>query len=504
MNDKRIHRIAIVGGGTAGWMAASALARVLRGSDTTIHLIESPDIPTVGVGEATIPPIIDFLRFLAVDVNDFVAHTNATYKLAIRFRDWLRLGHQYWHPFGNFGSTIDRRRFYHFYQKARAQGLDVDVSHFSLEIAMAEANKFIFPGNSLGIARDLRYALHFDAGLVARYLRAYAERSGVVRLEKNVASATQREDGFIQDVVFTDGSRLAADLFIDCSGFRGLLIEGALKTGYIDWTHWLPCNRAVACPTPLNGPRTPYTLSTARSAGWQWRIQLQHRIGNGYVYSSNHIGDEAALQDLLGMVGGETLAEPRVLRFVTGHRRQFWNKNVVALGLASGFLEPLESTSIHLICSGIYALLDHFPDRTFDPMNTASYNALLIEEFERIRDFIVLHYCGTQRTDSELWRYCGSMKLPESLEERIELYRRTGRIVQKRYELFVELSWFFVMHGLGIEPQSYDPLVDVSDFGEVQRIMHELRRRTASEVAAAPSHDSFFGPAPAKAAAATS
>jgi tryptophan halogenase len=493
VHDNRIQTIAVVGGGTAGWMAASALARVLRGSGIGIHLIESPDIPTVGVGEATIPPIIDFLRFLGVDVNDFVMHTQATYKLAIRFRDWLRLGHQYWHPFGHFGATIDRRRFYHFFQKARAQGLDVDVSHFSLEIAMAEANKFIFPNNSLGIAKELRYALHFDAGLVARYLRAYAERAGVVRIEKNVSGATQREDGFIADVVFTDGSRCAADLFIDCSGFRGLLIEGTLKTGYVDWTHLLPCNRAVALPTPLNGPRTPYTLSTARTAGWQWRIQLQHRIGNGYVYSSDHSSDEAALQDLLGMVGAEPMAEPRVLRFVTGHRRQFWNKNVVALGLASGFLEPLESTSIQLICSGIYALLDHFPDRSFDPVNIAGYNELLIEEFERIRDFIVLHYCGTQRTDSELWRYCSQMQLPDSLRARIDLYRRTGRIFQKRYELFSELSWFFVMHGLGIEPRSYDPLVDVSDFNQVQRVMHELRRRIATEAGAAPSHDSFFG-----------
>jgi tryptophan halogenase len=455
-------------------------------------VVESPDIPTVGVGEATIPPIIDFLRFLGIDVNDFIAHTQATFKLAIRFRDWLRQGHGYWHPFGNFGATIDRRRFFHFFHKARALGLPVQVNQFSLEIAMAEANKFVFPDNALGIAQDLRYALHFDAGLVARYLRSYAEHSGVVRIEKNVTGVVQREDGFIDAVTLADGTRLEADLFIDCTGFRGLLIEGALKSGYNDWSRYLPVDRAVALPTPLNGPRTPYTLSTARTAGWQWRIQLQHRIGNGYVYSSSHISDDAALQDLLTMVKTQPLAEPRVLRFVTGHRKQFWNRNVVALGLASGFLEPLESTSIHLIASGIYALLDHFPDRSFDPVNIANYNAVLTEEFERVRDFIILHYCATQRDDAELWRYCRHMELPDSLRERIDLYRRTGRIFQKRYELFVELSWFFVMHGMGIEPQSYDPLVDVADFDQVKRIMSELRHKVLADVAAAPSHDSFF------------
>jgi tryptophan 7-halogenase len=490
-SDRRIRRIAIVGGGTAGWMAASALARML-GRRCTIELIESAEIGTVGVGEATIPPIIDFLRFLGVDQNNFVEQTQATYKLGIAFQDWRRAGHRYWHPFGLFGPQIERLPFYHYWLKAKHQGLNPTVDAFSLEASLAEANRFIFPTNTLGIARDLRYALHFDASLVARYLRGYAEHLGVTRLERKVVGATQREDGFIDELIFEGGERLRADFYIDCSGFRGLLIEDTLKTGYDAWSRYLPCDRAVALPTEIRGPRTPYTLSTARPAGWQWRIPLQHRVGNGYVYCSSHISDEEALRDLLRVLGQTPLAEPRFLRFVTGRRRQFWNRNCVALGLASGFLEPLESTSIHLIVSGLYNLLDHFPDRSFDPVNIQHYNTQIIEEFDRVRDFIVLHYCATERTDSPLWQYCRSMSIPESLAERIDLYRRTGRVFQHRYELFSDLSWFFVLDGSGIMPADYNPLVDTVDFQQVQGIMNELRNRIAADVARAPSHDSFF------------
>jgi tryptophan halogenase len=489
--QQRIRRIAIVGGGTAGWMAASTLARILGGS-CSIQLIESAEIGTVGVGEATIPPIVDFLRFLSIDLGNFVARTQATYKLGIGFRDWLRPGHRYWHPFGLFGTQINRIPFYHFWQKAKAQGLDVAPGAFNLEIALAEANKFTFPTDSSGAAPELRYALHFDATLVARYLRAYAEHLGVERLERKVVAATQREDGFIDEIIFENGGRLQADLYIDCSGFRGLLIEETLHTGYEDWARYLPCDRAVAIPTALQGPRTPYTLSSARPAGWHWRIPLQHRVGNGYVYCSSHVSDEAALEDLRSALGQEPLAEPRFLRFVTGRRKQFWNRNCVALGLASGFLEPLESTSIHLIVSGLYSLIDHFPDLSFDPANIAHYNQQLIDELDRVRDFIVLHYCATERADSPLWNYCRSMPIPDSLAERMELYRSTGRIFQNRYELFSDLSWFFVMDGLGLTPRNYNPVVDTVDFEQVKRIMSGVQARVAAAVAAAPSHDSFF------------
>ena len=488
---QRIRRIAIVGGGTAGWMAASTLVRIL-GNSCSIQLVESAEIGTVGVGEATIPPIIDFLRFLSINLDDFVARTQATYKLGIGFRDWLRPGHRYWHPFGLFGTQINRVPFYHYWHKARALGLDVTLDTFNVEIALAEANKFILPTDSSGAAPDLRYALHFDASLVARYLRAYAEHLGVERLERKVVAATRREDGFIDELVFENGGRLQADLYIDCSGFRGLLIEETLHTGYDDWTRYLPCDRAVAMPTALQGPRTPYTLSSARPAGWQWRIPLQHRVGTGYVYCSSHVSDDAALQDLRTVLGQEPLADPRFLRFVTGRRKQFWNRNCVALGLASGFLEPLESTSIHMIVSGLYSLIDHFPDMSFDAANIAHYNQQLIYELEQVRDFIVLHYCATERTDSPLWNYCRNMPIPDSLTERMELYRSTGRIFQKRYELFSDLSWFFVMDGLGLAPRAYNPVVDTVDFEQVKRIMSEVQTRVAASVAAAPSHDSFF------------
>lgn len=497
-SPKRIKRIAIIGGGTAGWIAASALARKL-GRTCSIHLVESPDIPTVGVGEATIPPIVDFIKFLGIDQNDFIENVQATIKLGIRFDDWHHLGHRYWHPFGPFGLFIDRQPFYHFWHKAREQKLDVDLAHFNLEIAMAEANKFIFPGNSSGIAQGLRYALHFDAGLVARYLRAYSERLGVTRLERSVSGVTRLPDGAIDTVQFKEGDNLKADLYIDCTGFRGLLIEGALQTGYVDWTHFLPNDRAVAMQVPNQIPRPPYTLATARPAGWQWRIPLQHRVGTGYVYSSAHVSDQVALDDLMTRPGNsEPVTEPRVIKFVTGHRRALWNKNCVALGLASGFIEPLESTSIHLAISGVYCLLDHFPDMTFDPVNIAHYNAQLIDEYERVRDFIVLHYCTTQRTDTDYWLRCQQLTIPDTLFERMDIYRRTGRIFHKRHEVFVELSWFFVMEGMGLRPQSYDPLIDASDWEQVKQVMAGMRQNVAAAVSAAPSHDSFFPDQPRK------
>ncbi|MGA2190882.1 MAG: tryptophan halogenase family protein, partial [Steroidobacteraceae bacterium] len=365
-NTLQIRRIAIVGGGTAGWMAASILARALPGTGTVITVIESPDIGTVGVGEATIPPIMDLLRFLNINEGDFVRHTQSTYKLGIKFTDWSRLGESYWHPFGTFGTMINLRPFFHAWHKARADGRALRFNDFSLCAALGDARKFLFPDPaSQGPAAGLRYALHFDAMLVAQYLRSYAERLGVTRLERKVAGATRRADGFLDALQFADGSALQADLYIDCSGFRGVLIEDILDTGYLDWSAMLPCDRAVAFPTASTTARAPYTHARARSAGWQWRIPLQHRAGNGYVYCSAHCSDDEACEDLVKTVGEKPLADPRFLRFVTGRRKLLWNRNCVALGLASGFLEPLESTSIHMVMSGAYKLLEHFPDLSF-------------------------------------------------------------------------------------------------------------------------------------------
>jgi tryptophan halogenase len=491
--DRRIRHIAIVGGGTAGWMAASVLARALPGSGCTITVIESPDIGTVGVGEATIPPIIDLLRFLSINEADFVRHTRSTYKLGIKFKDWDRPGHSYWHPFGTFGAAVNRRPFFHAWQKATADGMAPRFNDYSLCAALGDAGKFRFPDFAAqNPTAGLRYALHFDAGLVAKYLRAYAEKLGVVCLQRTVAEATLRADGFLDELLFKDGSRLRADLYIDCSGFRGVLIEQTLKTGYIDWSDNLPCDRAVALPTELASARTPYTQASARSAGWQWRIPLQHRAGNGYVYSSAHTGDTQALDDLLAQVGEKPLADPRFLRFVTGRRKLFWNRNCVALGLASGFLEPLESTSIHLVMSGLYKLLEHFPDLSFTPSNIDSYNAELTREIESIRDFIILHYCLTQREDTPLWSYCRSMKLPESLSQRIELYRRTGRIRASSGELFTDLSWFYIFEGMGVRPERYDPLMDVVSHDQLRDLLAALAKSNASLTQSAPSHDSYF------------
>ena len=493
-----IQRIAIVGGGTAGWMAASILARALPGTGTVISVIESPDIGTVGVGEATIPPIIDLLRFLNINEGDFVRHTQATYKLGIKFTDWRRIGSSYWHPFGTFGSMINLRPFHHAWHKACADGLAPRFNDFSLCAALGDARKFRFPDpNAPGPAAGLRYALHFDASLVAGYLRAYSERLGVVRLERTVADASLREDGYLEELIFSDGSRHPADLFIDCSGFRGLLIEQVLKTGYLEWRDVLPCDRAVAMQTARVSPRPPYTEASARAAGWRWRIPLQQRAGNGYVYCSEHLGDDAALEDLMREVGDQPLAEPRRLRFVAGRRRLFWNRNCVALGLASGFLEPLESTSIHLVMSGVYKLLEHFPNQGFAQSNIDSYNDELGAEMERIRDFIVLHYCLTERNDTPFWSYCRSMRLPDSLLGRIELYRRTGRIRVKPGELFSDLSWFYIFEGLGVTPETYDPLLDVVTLPQLRDILSSMATATDAAARAAPSHDSHFTAGPA-------
>jgi len=329
---------------------------------------------------------------------------------------------------------------------------------------------------------------------VAGYLRAYSEKLGVTRLERTLRHATQSSDGFIDALIFADGSRLEADLYIDCSGFRALLIEETLKTGYVDWSHWLPCDRAVAVPTQLSAARPPYTEASARAAGWRWRIPLQHRAGNGYVYSSARCSDSEALDDLLGQVPERPLADPRFLRFQTGRRRLFWQRNCVALGLASGFLEPLESTSIHLVMSGVYKLLEHFPSKTFAQANIDSYNAELIADMERVRDFIILHYHLNGRDDSPLWVHCRSMTLPDTLSERIELYRRTGRIRHKAGELFTDLSWFYIFEGLGVVPEQYDPLMDVVPLQSLREMLSALARATHDGARDARSHDSFFSP----------
>lgn len=492
--DNRIRKVVIVGGGTAGWIAASILARTARAHQCSITLVESSGIPTIGVGEATIPPIVDFLRMLSIDEADFIRHTGSTFKLGIRFQDFRTIGQSYWHPFGTFGGSINRRPFHHFFLKARLAGLEPRISDYSVCAALAEAGKFLLPAPETAQSVGLRYALHFDAGLVANYLRTYSMRLGVKALDRQVTGAVLRGDGFIDAVVCADGSRLEADLFIDCSGFRGVLIEECLRTGYVDWHDMLPCDRAVAMQTSGDDAPSPFTVARAQAAGWQWRIPLQHRVGNGYVYSSAHATDEQALDHLVTSVGEPALTEPRILRFATGRRRLFWNRNCVALGLSAGFLEPLESTSIQLVINAVCNLLDHFPDRAFSDSVISSYNAELIEEFESVRDFIVLHYCRTQREDTSFWRDCRELDIPDALSRRIEMYQSSGRIRPQRRELFTDLSWFYVLDGMGVSPVAIDPLVDGPLFLHARDAMAKLRSDVARDVEHAAAHGSFFVP----------
>jgi tryptophan 7-halogenase len=497
MNEVTTHRlrtIVIVGGGTAGWMAAATLARVLKDDYCQIRLIESDEIGTVGVGEATIPQIKIFNRMLGLDEDDFLRKTQGTFKLGIQFIDWTRLGHRYIHPFGPYGLDMEGVSFHSYWLKQLQLEPDTDLADYSLQVVACQQNRFmrsINAGNSP--LSNIAHAFHFDAGLYARYLRAYAEERGVMRTEGKIVDVKLRgEDGFIEAVTLESGERVEGDFFIDCSGFRGLLIEQTLKTGYEDWTHWLPCNRAVAVPCESGGEFTPYTRSTARKAGWQWRIPLQHRIGNGYVYSSEHISDDEATSTLLANLDGAPRAAPRPLRFVTGRRKQFWVKNCVALGLASGFLEPLESTSIHLVQVGIAQLMAVFPDRRFTPVDVEHYNRVMTWEFERVRDFIVLHYHATERDDSPLWNYCRTMSIPDSLRQKLEMFRERGRIFRENNELFTETSWFAVMIGQGLRPRGYDPLVDLLTDDELSRRLAHIKDTIGKCVNTMPLHREFI------------
>jgi len=490
---QQIKRILIVGGGTAGWMTAALLGKLFQGL-YEITLIESEEIGTIGVGEATIPAIKKYNELLEIDENDFVRRTQGSFKLGIEFVDWTRLGDAYFHSFGVIGQDLGWLRCHQYWLKMRPQGRAADFSAYSINSAAARANKFLRadPKMAESPIGHIAHAFQFDAGLYARFLRSYAEARGVIRREGKVADVTLRSaDGFVESVTMADGETIAADLFIDCSGFRGLIIEQAMQTGYESWTHWLPCDRAIAVPCARTEPFTPYTRATARTAGWQWRIPLQHRTGNGHVYSSAHISDEDAEAQLLSNLDGEQLAEPNRLRFTTGKRKQIWNRNCVAIGLASGFLEPLESTSIHLIQSSVIRLVRLLPDGGFDPATIAEFNRQTDFEYERIRDFIILHYKATERDDSSFWRQCRDMEVPDTLRRKIDLFAANGRVFREDDELFTEESWIQVFLGQGVIPRGYDPLVDIRPEAQVEEYLGNVQRVIAKCVAVMPSHAEF-------------
>jgi tryptophan 7-halogenase len=489
MNDRRIRSVVIVGGGTAGWMAAAALSKSLVGMDVRLRLIESARIDPIGVGEATIPPIMDFIRQLGIDEGDLVRKIKATYKLGIGYRDWTRAGHFYFHPFGPVGPGIGSIPFQAYWLKMLLQGKAGRLEEYSIQAAAALRGRFARPVHTPNTPLNkLTYAVHFDAGRFAQYLRGYAEANGVLRTEGHVRHVSLRgSDGFVDSVTLESGESVGGDLFIDCSGFQGLLIEGALHAGYQDWSRWLPCDRAVIVHSERSAAPNPYTLVTARDAGWQWQIPLQHRDGNGYIYSGEFSDDEAARALLLGNLDGRALSEPAALHFRPGRRKAAWSRNVVALGLAAGFLEPLEATSIHLIQRGIAMLLKFFPDRDFAAADIDRYNRMLEAEFGHVRDFLLLHYSQTERVES-FWRRCREIPLTDSLREKLELFRSHGRILREEAELFPVLSWLAVMVGQNIVPRRYDPLVDGLDSRKIQSRLEELRSSVQDCVAAMPRH----------------
>lgn len=484
--------IVIVGGGTAGWMAAAALAKIV-GSKCAIRVVESDDIGTVGVGESTIPMIRRFNDVLGINEDEFVRETKATFKLGIEFVDWGKIGDNYMHGFGNFGRNLETLDFHQYWLKMHHEGKAPDIERYSINRMAARSSKFMRPALDMPNSplSEITYAFHLDAGLYARYLRKYSEARGVVRTEGKVVDTVMRADGGIAAVVMENGGCIEGDLFLDCSGFRGLLIEQALQTGFEDWTHWLPCDRAWAVPCELGPELLPYTRATARPAGWQWRIGLQHRTGNGHVYSSKFMSDDEAAAILMASLDGAPLADPKLLRFTAGKRKKTWNKNVVAVGLSSGFMEPLESTSIHLIQSVIARLVAFFPDDGLDQADIDEFNRQCDFEVERIRDFLILHYHATTRDDTPFWDYCRTMEIPDSLRRKMDLYRAHGRIVRDSNELFAEVGWLQVFHGQGLKPRSHHPLVELIDEREVAAYLEETASVIGKCVAVMPSHAEF-------------
>ena len=491
MNERSIRHVAVVGGGTAGWMTAAALANMLR-AGCRVTLVESEAIGTVGVGEATIPPLKLFNAQLGIDENDFMRAVQGSFKLGIEFVDWARKGHRYMHPFGQFGADFDTVPVHQYWLKARSEGDETPLDDYSLASVAAYRGRFQRPSRDPRLVQStFDYAYHLDAGLYARFLRDYAEARGVDRVEGRIAEVLQDgEQGLITGVRLDDGRQVDADFFVDCTGFRGLLIEGALQAGYEDWTHWLPCDRAVAVPCSSGGEFTPYTRSTAHEAGWQWRIPLQHRTGNGHVYCSRFIDDDTAAETLLNNLDGKALADPLFLQFNAGRRKTFWKHNCVAIGLAAGFMEPLESTSIHLIHSSINRLLALFPDRDLDPLAIGEFNRITAEEYERVRDFLILHYHVNQRTDAELWRYCANMQIPDTLQYKIDHFRRSGRLVSTGPELFQNANWLAVQVGQLNLPERYDPIVDQRGIDWRPRL-DSLRRVIGEAANAMPTHGKY-------------
>lgn len=505
-----IRHIVIVGGGTAGWMAAAALSRLKAGKLVEISLVESEAIGTIGVGEATIPPFVNFNELLEIDEAEMLAAVQGSFKLGIQFVNWGGLGDSYIHPFGAYGYSMGGISFHHVWNRFRKAGDRRPIQAFNVETMAAYFGRFSRTRdyNGKGTRDDLppvNYAYHINATAYAAFLRTYAERRGVVRHEGRITDvALDGESGDVTSVALEDGKHIEGDLFIDCSGFRGLLIEQALKTGYTEWTRWLPCDRAVALPCNRDdgGPPPPFTRATAHTAGWQWQVPLQHRNGNGHVFCSSFMEADEAHDILVRNIAGKPTGEPNFLRFVTGHRNRFWNRNVIAIGLSAGFMEPLESTSIHLINTGIDKLMSMLSLDGITDAQRDTFNRLTLREYTRIRDFLILHYKATERNDSEFWNYCRTMDVPDSLTQKIELFRSTGQIFREEDELFTETSWAAVMMGQRIPMLGYNPLADTLDPAKTGAELDEMEKSIRFVVDQMPGHQQYLArycPAPAAA-----
>ncbi|GHB64033.1 tryptophan halogenase [Psychrosphaera saromensis] len=486
MNNKNIVKVVIAGGGTAGWMAAASLSKLL-GKAFDITLVESDEIGTVGVGEAAIPTLAAFHRLLGINEQDFMKATHSTFKLGINFENWRNGNDEYMHGFGRVGKDCWAGEFQHFWLHGKKNNIDYNFDNYCFEIQAAKARKFALSKGGLN------YSYHLDATLYAKYLRTFSESHGVKRIEGKISTVSKNKDtGDITSIQLENGASIEGQLFIDCTGFAGVLIEKSLHTGYEDWSHWLPCDSAVAVQTKTVSEPLPYTRSIAHKSGWQWRIPLQHRVGNGLVFCSKYLSDEDAKNLLLKNIESEPLKHPKVIKFKTGRRRKGWNKNCVALGLSSGFLEPLESTSIHLIMSGILRLIRLFPFQGITPSAVNEYNKQFTSELEHIRDFIILHYHCTERDDSPFWQYCKNMEIPGTLKQRLNLFKETGRVFTTESELFRVDSWSQVMLGQGAYPKQYHQIAAIMKQHELESFLTQIRETIDNAVDKLPSHQTFL------------
>ena len=488
-----IRSICIVGGGTAGWMAAALLSNIHKGTTTYISVIESPDIATIGVGEATVPSFMAFLSSANINPKAFIEATAGTFKLGIRFDDWFTKGNHFFHPFGKIGRRIDGHDFYQVWLKTLAQGESTRLMDHAPSAIMAEQQRFMLeaPLHNTPL-QDYNYALHLDAVLAARYLRDISLGNGVTRIEATVGSVNLNGREFIESVQLENGEAVSADFFIDCTGFNGLLIEDTLRVGYDNWSAYLPCNRAVAVQTENIHDPLPYTIATARNAGWSWKIPLQHRTGNGYVFASDYCSDDEATQTLLNAIEGKPVNEPRIIPFVTGKRKKIWHNNCLALGLASGFLEPLESTAIHLIYRTLVHFIRNFPDRDFSPELERECNEQIDQDYLEVRDFIILHYCTSQRKDTDFWRWCQTMPVPDSLQEKIKHFRVRGKLAVTTENLFGVDSWLAILEGMNIRPQKYHPLVDALNSEKLAQSLMSGKQAIYDAVMRLPLHGDFI------------